>query len=414
MDGFIDAESGYGTGSVSAAYIPPARGGPLKAEQFSKDTRRLIAAEGVRVLVVDDVRTNLDMASGFLNRHRISADLAEDGPAAIGLVAKSLDENRPYDIILMDHMMPGMDGIETTRRIRELEKSRRGGNGNIPNGKLPKIPVICLSANAVQGAKELFLSFGMDGFIAKPIEGPALNKTLRQFLPKEKYTLTDADARAGEAAAGKPNKREERLLLELAKIPGLDIRRGLRYAAENPAIYLSTLKQLSEGMEKGLALIRGSLAAGDWRAYAVRVHAYKGVFATVGVEAISGWGEKLEDAAKGEDKSLCFAETEGFCSALAEFKAALRGTSLFAEAEEGKAEIGVPDMAAKLNAFAAACDEGGSSRVGAALKGLAGLRLSGATPVFEAALEETLNLARSLDYDEAAEKAREIVDQLIG
>jgi CheY-like chemotaxis protein len=300
-----------------------------------------------------------------------------------------------------------MDGIEATGQIRELEKSRQGENGN-----LPKIPVICLSANAVQGAKELFLSSGMDGFIAKPIEGPALNKALWQFLPEGKYTFIDT--KDEKPAAGKPNPREERIRGELLKIKGLDITQGLHYVADNFGTYLSTLKQLSSGMEKGLAVIRDSLAAGDWRSYAVQVHAYKGIFATIGMEAISGWGKRLEDAAKSEDKSLCFAETENFCSALKEFNADLRNTSLFTEEEEHKTEVSAPDMAAKLTSFAEACDEGSSTRIKEALKELAALSLSGAAPDFEAALAETLNLARSLDYDEAAEKARKLVAQLTG
>jgi signal transduction histidine kinase/DNA-binding response OmpR family regulator len=407
MSGFIEVESEYGAGSVFTMYIPLVRGDPLKAEDLFKDTRRLIASEGVRVLVVDDVRTNLDVASGFLKRHRISADVAGGGSAAIDLVAKSLDEKRPYDLIFMDHMMPGMDGIEATRRIRELEKSRRDEKGNPPN-----IPVICLSANAVQGAKELFLASGMDGFIAKPIEGAALNRTLRQFLPEGKYTFVDI--KNEKAAARKPNPREDQILQELLKIRGLNIRQGLHYAAENFETYLSTLKQVSRGMEKGLAVIRESLAAEDWQSYAVQVHAYKGIFATIGMEPISGWGKKLEDAAKGGDTSLCAAETEDFCAALTAFNAALRKTPLFAEPEETKTEIGAPDMAAKLTDLAEACDEGGSARIKAAVKDLAGLRLSNAAPGFEAALAETLNLARSMDYDEAAEKARETVVQLTG
>jgi CheY-like chemotaxis protein/HPt (histidine-containing phosphotransfer) domain-containing protein len=413
MDGFIEVESEYGKGSVFTVYIPLERGDPSKAEKIHEDTRRFVAAEGVRALVVDDVRTNLIVASGFLQRHGISAEVAEDGPAAIDLVAKSLEENRPYDIIFMDHMMPGMDGIEATRRIKELEKSRQGENGNFPNGKLPKIPVICLSANAVQGAEELFLASGMDGFIAKPIEASALNRALQQFLPEGKYTLTDI--KDEKAASGKPNKQEERILKELSKIKGLDINQGLHYAAGNSEIYISTLKQLSAGMDKGLAVIRGSLAAGDWQSYAVQAHAYKGIFATIGMETISRWGKKLEDAAKGEDKSLCLAETEDFCSALKEFNAALRNTSLFAEPEgEGKTEIGAPDMAEKLDGFAEACDEGAAARINAAVKELSALRLLGAAPDFESALAETLNMARSLDYDEAAEAARKLAAQLTG
>jgi signal transduction histidine kinase/DNA-binding response OmpR family regulator/HPt (histidine-containing phosphotransfer) domain-containing protein len=407
MSGFIEVESEYGTGSVFTVYIPLVRGDPSKAENLSKDTRRLIASEGIRVLVVDDVRTNLDVAMGFLKRHRISADVAEDGPAAIGLVEKCLDEKRPYHIIFMDHMMPGMDGIETTRRIRELEKSRRDEKGNPPN-----IPVVCLSANAVQGAKELFLSSGMDGFIAKPIEAAALNRTLRQFLPEGTYTFVDI--KADKTAAAAPNPREDKILQELLKIRGLNIRQGLHYAAESFETYLSTLKQVSQGMEKGIAVIRDSLAAEDWQAYAVQVHAYKGIFATLGVEKISGWGKKLEDAAKGGDTALCAAETEDFCAALTAFNTALRQTSLFAAEGDTKTTISAPDMAAKLTGLAEACDEGGATRIKAAIKELAELRLAGADKEFETALAETLTLAHSLDYDEAAEKARELVVQLGG
>jgi CheY-like chemotaxis protein len=411
MDGFIEVESEYGKGSVFTVYIPLVRGDPVKAEKVFADTRRLIASEGVRVLVVDDVRTNLDVALGFLSRHRISAETAEDGPSAIALAAKSLDENRPYDIIFMDHMMPGMDGVEATRRIREIEKSRQGENGNHPN-----IPIVCLSANAVQGAKELFLSSGMDGFIAKPIEGPALNKTLRQFLPEGKYTLTDT--RDEKVTPGKLNEREERFLKELVEIKKIDILQGLHYAAGSFETYTSTLRQLSAGIKKGLAVIRESLAAGDWRSYAVQVHAYKGIFATIGAQAISDWGAKLEAVSKSEDKSICLEETGDFCASLEEFNAALRGTSLFAE-EGGakKTEISVPDMTVKLARLAEACEEGRSSRIKAAVTELEGLRLapgSAAPSGFDEALAEILGLARSLDYDEAADKARAMGVRLKG
>jgi CheY-like chemotaxis protein/HPt (histidine-containing phosphotransfer) domain-containing protein len=318
------------------------------------------------------------------------------------MVAKAFDEKRPYDIIFMDHMMPGMDGIETTGRIRELEKSRPNENGEVP-----KIPVICLSANAVQGAKEFFLSSGMDGFISKPIESAALNETLRKFLPSEKYTLVNA--KDGKSASGELTAREKQLFKELVKIKGLDILRGLHYAAENFETYISTLKQFSAGMEKGLAVIRESLTAGDWQPYIVQVHAYKGVCATIGADDLSEWGKKLEWASKSGDRSVCLAETGDFCSALEELNAALRGTSLFAEtSEEEKIETGAADMAAKLAEFAELCEEGRSAGVKKAVRELEGIRLTGASPEFEAALAEILDLARSMDYDEALGKAREL------
>jgi HPt (histidine-containing phosphotransfer) domain-containing protein len=161
-------------------------------------------------------------------------------------------------------------------------------------------------------------------------------------------------------------------------------------------------------MEKGLASLRDTLAAEDWKSYTVHIHAYKGICATIGAQALSDWARKLERASKSEDRSLCSAETGAFCAALASLNAALRGTSLFAETpEEDKSEIGAEDMAAKLGAFAEACSRGISARIKAAAKDLETARLAGAPPDFAAALKEALDLARSQDYDEAAEKARD-------
>jgi CheY-like chemotaxis protein len=299
-------------------------------------------------------------------------------------------------------MMPGMDGIETTRRIRELEESRRNAGGGFPN-----IPIICLSANVVQDAKKLFLSSGMDGFISKPIESAALNGVLKNFLPEGKYTFVEP--KNGGVNAGKQDSREEGIRRELATIKELDVARGFHYAADNFETYTLTLKQLSAGMEKGIALILNSLISRDWKSYTVQVHAYKGICATIGAEFLSEWGRKLEMASKSEDKSVCLAETEAFCSALREFNVALHRTSLFEEEKRtDKTEITAEDMTVKLTELAEACEEGRSLRIKAAIKVLDGVCLAGASPEFEAALEEVLDLARSLDYDEAAQKARAI------
>jgi CheY-like chemotaxis protein len=291
MGGSIHVESEYGKGSVFTVYIPLVKGDPSKMEEPSGARWQLIAAEGIRALVVDDVPANLTVASGFLNRCRISTDTAEDGQRAIELVAKSLDEEHPYDIIFMDQMMPGLDGIETARRIRGLEESRRRKGGETAG-----IPIICLSANAVQGMEELFLSSGMDGFISKPIEGSRLNATLKKILPKGTCSLVDVKDKG--LGTGEQDKRNAVIREELTKIEGLDVETGLYYAADSFETYMSTLKQFSAGMEKGLALIRKSLAGEDWNPYTLQVHAYKGICAAIGVEVLSrrgrGWRRPQE------------------------------------------------------------------------------------------------------------------------
>jgi signal transduction histidine kinase/CheY-like chemotaxis protein/HPt (histidine-containing phosphotransfer) domain-containing protein len=410
MGGFIEVASEYEKGSVFTVVLPLVAGDPSQADKPLENTRQFIAREGAMALVVDDVPANLTVASGFLDRCHIGVDTAEDGQAAVKLVERSFNENRPYDIIFMDHMMPHMDGIETTRRIRELEESRRNAGG-----KFPDIPVICLSANAVRGMEKIFLSSGMNGFIPKPIESAALNETLRQFLPEG--TAAFAGPEDDGAAVGNLNQREEIILGELANIEELDADQGLHYAADSFKTYASTLKQFSAGLTKSIAIIRESLVEKDWNSYTVQAHAFKGICATIGAKALSEWGKLLEAASKSEDKSPCFMETDAFCSALETFNDALRRTSLFAKTDEtDRVAIGAADMAAKLAEFAEACEEGRAARIRAALKALEGLSLaaggSAAQSGFETVFTEALDLARSLDYDEAAEKARGMLVQL--
>jgi signal transduction histidine kinase/DNA-binding response OmpR family regulator/HPt (histidine-containing phosphotransfer) domain-containing protein len=396
MNGHIEVSSVYGSGSAFTVYLPLVPGDPGRAGRT--EDIPFVRARDVRALVADDVPENLTVALGFLVRHGINAETAAGGFEALEKIRESVESGRPYDLVFMDHMMPDLDGIETVKQIRAFAE------GDSPYASMP---VVALSANAVQGAEELFLSAGMNGFISKPIDGAALNAALKHFLPEEKYTLDGAED--GKPAAAEPEEREKRLRGELAKIEGLDLEKGLHYTAESFETYTAALRQFSSGLEKTLAVIRGSLAAEDWRAYTVQVHACKGFCAAAGAGALSGWGERLEAAAKGGDKSLCREETEAFCSALANFDAALHGTSLFAEqAGTARTETGAPELAAKLAELAEACEEGRSSRIGAALKELEGLRPAGRAdaPVFDAALAEVLSLAGSMDYDEAAEKAR--------
>jgi signal transduction histidine kinase/CheY-like chemotaxis protein len=135
-----------------------------------KDQVSFIAPEA-KALVVDDIFINLKVAKGILSIFKISVDTADSGQEAIELVKAN-----NYDIIFMDHMMPGMDGIETTGKIRDLPE----GQG---------VPIIALTANAITGVKEMFISSGMNDFISKPIERGKLETLLSEWLPKEKIIM---------------------------------------------------------------------------------------------------------------------------------------------------------------------------------------------------------------------------------
>jgi signal transduction histidine kinase/DNA-binding response OmpR family regulator len=327
MNGHIEVKSVYGQGSTFTVYLPLITGDPAEVQSSEQDMPTVMAKKGVRALVVDDVQANLTVALGFLAKHGISAETADGGFEAVEKVRESVGSGRPYDIVFMDHMMPDMDGIEAVKHIRALAEKK--------DSPYAVIPIIALSANAVQGVEEIFLDAGMNGFVSKPMEAAALNAALKRFLPEEKYTIVET----GDAEDAADN-REELMLKELAGISELNIEQGLYYAAGSFTTYRETLELFSEDIEKGCAVLRASLAAENWKPYTVQVHGFKGVCAVIGAESLAEWGKKLEESSKSGDPVLCRSETEAFCGAITAFNAALRGTSLFGGEAAGVSRAG--------------------------------------------------------------------------
>ncbi|MDR2421756.1 MAG: response regulator, partial [Deltaproteobacteria bacterium] len=145
-----------------------------------KGPKSSFTAPTARILVVDDIELNLKVAKGLLKPFQALVDTCESGLLAIDLV-----DQEKYDLIFMDHMMPGMDGLETTQRIRQL-----------PSGR--EVPIIALTANAVSGVREMFIESGMNDFISKPIDPAKLEATLSQWLPQDKLlSLADAAPKKG-------------------------------------------------------------------------------------------------------------------------------------------------------------------------------------------------------------------------
>jgi signal transduction histidine kinase len=168
MGGDLRLKSEYGVGSTFSVAVPyrPAEGG---AGDVLPGVFKEFSAPAAKVLVVDDIEINLELTEAMLQSFGITVDLANKGEDALELI-----RNTTYDVIFMDHMMPGMDGIETTRRIREF----KGPGGTVP--------IIALTANVINGAESMFLENQFNGFLAKPIEFASLNSCLRRWLPPDK------------------------------------------------------------------------------------------------------------------------------------------------------------------------------------------------------------------------------------
>ena len=187
MGGSIQVESRYGVGSVFIVTIPQkivdaAAIGDFR-ERFERSAenvdipQELFRAPSARILIVDDTRMNLTVAKGLLKKTDMQIDTATGGEEALRYTLSI-----PYDLILMDQRMPGMDGIETMHRIRAQE-----------DGVNRQTPIICLTADAVSGAKKRYLAEGFTDYLSKPIDSLALRKKLIACLPPEKIILLPAE-----------------------------------------------------------------------------------------------------------------------------------------------------------------------------------------------------------------------------
>ncbi len=176
MNGKIDIQSEYGVGSRFEVMIPQKvmsketiRTARKKksADTSTSSKEGLFTAPDVRILAVDDNRVNLTVIECLLKRTQVKMDLALSGRECL----KKIEENDGYDAVFLDHMMPEMDGITTLNEIRK--------------GKYKKMPVIVMTANAVNGSRQMYMDAGFDEYISKPIDGDELEKILKRFLDKK-------------------------------------------------------------------------------------------------------------------------------------------------------------------------------------------------------------------------------------
>ena len=245
MEGQIEVTSEYGKGSVFIFSLPLVRGSLEKLERPS-EIKRVIAKADTKVLVVDDNSGNITVACGLLARHGIFPQTASDGKQAITMIM-----NTPYDLVFMDHMMPVMDGVEATAIIRQTEGEY-----------YRNLPIIALTANAIDSAKELFFSNGMNDFISKPIDVNELNRVLQQWLPQDKIEGESLGAVFLESPDDEivPYK----MLEELMMIPDLSVVKGLSQVSGDKKLYVEILWQFCKSAENDIATLKLSLKSARW------------------------------------------------------------------------------------------------------------------------------------------------------
>jgi signal transduction histidine kinase/CheY-like chemotaxis protein len=234
-----------------------------------------------KVLIVDDVESNLYVAKGLLQPYKLSIDTAESGMEAI----EKIKNGKVYDIIFMDHMMPEMDGVEAVKIMHE------SGYAN---------PIVALTANAIGGQTEIFLKNGFDGFISKPIDIHQMNSVLNKFI---------RDKQSPEVI------REIRRQHALSKI-----------SVRNTSFKMSSIMELAfarDARKKLLVLEAVSMNINsatdeDLQLFAVNANAMKSVLANVGEKVLSEAAYELEMAGRDGNRAIISADTQPFLDRIRE------------------------------------------------------------------------------------------------
>jgi len=258
-----------------------------------------------RLLVVDDIATNLKVVEGLLSPYKITIDTCMNGLQAIELVKRSVSEEREYDIVFMDHMMPGMDGIETTAAIRAWEKEQQE-KGNLRK----QVPIIALTANAVVGMREMFIENSFNDFISKPIDVSKLDEILNYWIPEDKrvenslQSLRQVQGPNGIALHEPVEDSERGENSALYSIPGVDAAKGITMTGGTLTSYKQVLSVFCKDARERLPLMQKTPEADTLLSFVTNVHAIKSASASLGAKDISEIAAELEDAGKATDMAF--------------------------------------------------------------------------------------------------------------
>ena len=321
MNGTIDVESEYGTGSTFTVRIPqkivdktPIGGQTAQnLEQFHFWQQQALGSKLVRkympygrVLVVDDVETNLDVAKGLLMPYGLFIDYAKSGREAIEKINQSGSDPffQKYDLILMDHMMPGMDGIETVSIIRNkigTEYSR-------------EVPIIALTANAIKGNEEMFLSCGFNAFLSKPIDVLQLDSILNTWISNKQSKETLEQAKKEKKLLKIKESTADMGIFKDAGLNCIEIGKGIeRYGSE--AAYLKVIRSYwkhTPPLLKKLLTLSSDDSGISLAEYGIIVHGIKGSSYGVFAEEAAEKAFELEKAAKNGDFKFVNARNNSF------------------------------------------------------------------------------------------------------
>lgn len=402
MKGTIEVESVYGQGTVITVKLPQKIvDGRTLAEQPETPVRELhrvnfFVAENYRVLVVDDNLINRKVVTGFLKKYKFDLTEAASGPEAIALV-----KEKPFDLIFMDHMMPGMDGVETVEIIR----SECGENGT-------KSVIIALTANAMEGVRERFLNQGFQDYIAKPIDKELLNEVLAKWIPDErKKPRTEVGAEmSAEAARGSGG--EEKLRFENIRIRGIDIGEAAKHHTGGVEDFVNLLELYCMDGKRKCGLLRELKEKEDYSTYGIEVHGLKSASANVGAMELSARAREHEDAASRQDVRFIEEHFEELLrcyeNLLNEIESFLKNKDRFMKRDDVDSAAGIDgeELRGKIRSALQSLENFRSKECAATIEGLLKYRLDGDT---ETKLKEIREQLRMYEDDNAEQLLRQLI-----
>ncbi len=229
-------------------------------------------APDAKILVVDDTAMNLTVVKGLLKQTKIQIDTAESGYDTLKMVAA-----KHYDVIFLDHRMPGMDGIETLQKMKKL-----------PDNQCADSPVISLTANAISGAREQYIAAGFQDYLTKPINSSALESLLIKYLPPELVKISDETT--------DETVDESSMLPDwLKNLDGINSTAGVEHCGGVDS-YVDALTVFANAVNSGADEIQNYFDSADWKNYTVKVHALKSSARVIGANELSERAKRLEDA----------------------------------------------------------------------------------------------------------------------
>ena len=277
--------------------------------------KQSFVAPSVKVLVVDDNEMNIRVARALLDRYQIKVVQALSGMEALEKI-----ESKDFDFIFMDHMMPEMDGIEALKRIRQ-----KGGS------YYANVPAIALTANAIAGAREMFLAEGFADFVEKPIENAVLERVLRRNIAPEKIVPIEQEPAAEKKlqSVQVEEKATEEATVEATveaaveeveeavfAVGDLDVEKGEMYCGGHES-YLMILQEYAKKGNTNWEPIEKLFAEEDWKNYVISVHAVKSSMLAIGASHLSEMAKKLEFA--GKENNISYIQ-ENHAEMIAEYK----------------------------------------------------------------------------------------------